>query len=396
MLVDSRNFLELKFPSVAKILSSSELSVDSELQVLDAANFWLKYNITERGKFTPSLLLKIRLWLLSDHALKDILFKTSFFKGNKDCIAIINYVLQNKEYFLKNISESFHKSRYCGQDKFDIILCGGYGKTCEKSVLGIDLKNLDNFKVLPDLNKEREMSRTVCVKDQVYVLGGADANLEYLNFAEKYSTAAIAWETVPSMRVADARSFDACSFMDNIYVMGHGYNRCMEFNKNNQKWKNVAEMKEKRIYLSVAVFEGRIVASGGWNIDNGTLNTVEAYDHVADSWSYMPNMIQRRDSHKSVAIRNKLFIVGSFDVNGEVFDSTSKKFVFIKKTPAASFLRDYRDPTEIVSIGSQIVVFADLRDTILFYDVDNDEWAEKFCERRKYISNFSCTKVPQV
>ena len=41
---------------------------------------------------------------------------------------------------------------------------------------------------------------------------------------------------------------------------------------------------------SCAVFEGRIVVSGWYNNNEGLLNTVEAYDHIDDSWKYMPNM----------------------------------------------------------------------------------------------------------
>ena len=118
---------------------------------------------------------------------------------------------------------------------------------------------------------------------------------------------------------------------------------------------------------------------------------------MADSWSYMPSMIERRGDHKSVAIRNKLFIVGKLDINCEVYDSTSKNFVYIKKLPPVSFCReDKNNPTEIVSIGNQILVFADLRDTILCYDIDTEVWSEKSCDATKDVSSFACTKVPQI
>lgn len=40
-------------------------------------------------------------------------------------------------------------------------------------------------------------------------------------------------------------------------------------------------MNHARLNPSCAVFEGRIVVFGGYN--GGSLNTVEAYDHIADS-----------------------------------------------------------------------------------------------------------------
>ena len=41
------------------------------------------------------------------------------------------------------------------------------------------------------------------------------------------------------------------------------------------------------------------------------LNTVEAYDEIADEWSYMPSMIESVYSHSLNAIKNKLFAIKS-------------------------------------------------------------------------------------
>lgn len=45
---ESQSFLELDFASVARLLSSSELLVDSELQVLYVADHWLVHKKAER------------------------------------------------------------------------------------------------------------------------------------------------------------------------------------------------------------------------------------------------------------------------------------------------------------------------------------------------------------
>ena len=72
----------------------------------------------------------------------------------------------------------------------------------------------------------------------------------------------------------------------------------------------------------VLYFKKKIEVSGRLNNTTIlTLNTVEAYDHVANKMTYMPNMIEKKFCHKSVAIKNKLFIVD---------DSVSNKFVLLK------------------------------------------------------------------
>ena len=77
MIVDSDNFFELDFISVKKVLSSSSLNIDSELQVFNAADSWLSYDLIERSKYAKDLLSQVRLPLLSIPALKQVLDRVS-------------------------------------------------------------------------------------------------------------------------------------------------------------------------------------------------------------------------------------------------------------------------------------------------------------------------------
>ena len=96
-------------------------------------------------------------------------------------------------------------------------------------------------------------------------------------------------------------------------------------------------MSDERTNPASSVFEGRVVVSGGSNSDEIILNTVEAFDHVGDTWEKMPNMINGRFGHKSIAVKNKLFVVGGIDTNDcEVFDSTTNKFTVLKQPILAS------------------------------------------------------------
>ena len=51
MIVDTKSFLELDINTVSKILASSSLQIDSEVEVYNAANKWLNCNSEERSKF---------------------------------------------------------------------------------------------------------------------------------------------------------------------------------------------------------------------------------------------------------------------------------------------------------------------------------------------------------
>ena len=103
MASDSNNFLDLDLISLIKILSSSGLSIDSELQIVEAGDSWLCHNITDRGKYAKYLLSKVRLSLLSVPVLNQILTKVSSFSIDDECISIIKEALLDNK---KNINLS--------------------------------------------------------------------------------------------------------------------------------------------------------------------------------------------------------------------------------------------------------------------------------------------------
>ena len=152
-------------------------------------------------------------------------------------------------------------------------------------------------------------------------------------------------------------------------------------------------MNELRTQAACSVFEGRVVVSGGFRNLNpyDISNTVEAYDHVANTWFKLPDMIERRHYHKSVAVKNKLFLVGGV-VNKntcEVFNSTTNKFCLLKK-PERLF--ESSSLTEVISIGTKLNIFCN-KGHVIVYDIDNDEWSEKTCETTKNLLLFFCVKL---
>ena len=106
-------------------------------------------------------------------------------------------------------------------------------------------------------------------------------------------------------------------------------------------------------------------------------------------------MIETRGRHKSVAIKNKLFIVGGRTRTCQVFDSTCNKFVLLKKV-STWYTHYFFAPVEVVCIGNKLVVFCVQDNAVLFYDVKNDVWSIDKLGIKTNMSSFSCTKVPQI
>ena len=62
---------------------------------------------------------------------------------------------------------------------------------------------------------------------------------------------------------------------------------CFEFNPVDYKIQQVKSTNERRYDTVCTVFEGKVVVSSGYS------QTVEMYDHIADIWSYIINMIKQ-------------------------------------------------------------------------------------------------------
>ena len=153
-------------------------------------------------------------------------------------------------------------------------------------------------------------------------------------------------------------------------------------------------MKEIRTQAPCAVFEERIVVSGGFDGDNN-LNTVEAYDHIADEWTYMPSMIESTFDHSLIAIKNKLFAVGRRSRIIEMYDSKSNTFVAITKYPTFHYW-PYSFLAHAIGMGEKFFIFFKESSNTSYYDADKDVWFENIpCFEAKSYFNFFL-KIPKL
>ena len=156
MIVETPSFVHLDFNLLFKVFKSSGLSIDSEVQVFNAASDWLKHNSIERSKYAKQLLLTVRLPLLSDDAIKYLLDNNSIMVKRDECVNILKGALISKQNFLSTESSSYYTGRYCEQNMFNILLCGrsnDYFRNTSKSITQIDGKSFNCVKSLLKMNK---------------------------------------------------------------------------------------------------------------------------------------------------------------------------------------------------------------------------------------------------
>ena len=101
------------------------------------------------------------------------------------------------------------------------------------------------------------------------------------------------------------------------------------------------------------------------------------------------------NNDRLVPVRNKLFVLQAYDRHLSVFDTTTGKFANLSPTPkidVGAFPTE--DRTNCALVGGKIVVF--LRgEKALCYDVEGNEWFEKYCPVARNLQKFSCLRVPK-
>ena len=119
-------------------------------------------------------------------------------------------------------------------------------------------------------------------------------------------------------------------------------------------------------------------------------NTVESYDVVAEVWTPMPNMMERRQGHSLVVVKNKLFVIGgSPTLTWECFDNKTKIFVAFKSPRAIGYNKS-------LSIGIRIIIFQSdhrVSSSVVVYDVHEDKLSEESCETFETLSQYACVKL---
>ena len=404
---ETPSFLELDFDFVRKILSSSELHVTSEIEVFTAADAWMSHRYQERREHAQDLLATVRLSLLSQPALNFVFQKSTSFKKQRCCLSVKEYHLENNAFYGK-VSSKLDTNRYCNQYSYKILTFGDvlrYGQTLlAGKIKFVDETKTNNFSFQAfNLDRSRNY-KTAVLKGKIYLF----SNDPWLDKSISVFTCFFKAEILNKTEVATIEKkrsmYSVCGVIDKVYVIGgiennQGSNSCIEFDTKSNEHKQVSAMTSTRAAASSCVFKGRIVVTGGCNADlindmlEVDLRTVEFYDHVADAWSQLPDMVHPRSCHGSVAVRNKIFVVGGMGRDtSEVFDAVSEKFVLLAKTsPVFKCLIACQKKPFL--FGNKVVVPGSNK--ILFIDTETGKWSEvksrKVCD---VFSMYLCVKFP--
>ena len=307
----------------------------------------------------------------------------------------------NSNHF--RVPKVLYENRYCNQEGFSVLVCGGKDKKYIRQVFGLKVPNFE-VSEFPSMMFENYNLILVTIKSSIIAIGDTcilNNNIDKSVSIEIYSKKSKIW-THQYVGFDERDCYCVCSFMSELYVIGGclreddvPLDSCHCYNINCNTWYQIANLNEERYSASCTVFEGKIVVTGGFNYDHSIVKSAETYDYYENKWCSFPDMIENRVYHTTVSMGNKLFVIGGFlSRRCEVFDSHSRQFTEMKSHLKVPNMRSKN--FKAVGIGYYIVVFhslsSDDETTITMYSVCENKWSTIKCDFTKNLFDYSIVK----
>ena len=242
------------------------------------------------------------------------------------------------------------KLSYCNATTlFGLTYCLGgenFSKDNQK-LLQVKINSSSNIvkcKQKASMTCKRSTRASAVFCDTIVVTGGR-ANGKWLLSTECFLPQVDEWKELANVNNRkENNALVACN--ENLYdVGGRDGSRslssveCLKGLK--EDWNEVANMRAERAYHAVVAHDGYIYAIGGQSKNFGctyTLVSVEKYDPVVDSWTFVSNMKNARRGHAACVFRGEIFVVGgrndsnSYVDDIECYDPSSDVWTIAGKT----------------------------------------------------------------
>jgi N-acetylneuraminic acid mutarotase len=98
-------------------------------------------------------------------------------------------------------------------------------------------------------------------------------------------------------------------YSDSMIIASNGGNQVVTVTVDKGIWKSKKNMITGRVWLGMALVDGKIYAIGGCT-ETIPLSNVEVYDPITDSWTAKANMATPRSSFGCAVLDGKIYVIG--------------------------------------------------------------------------------------
>lgn len=214
------------------------------------------------------------------------------------------------------------------------VFGGGGSEFSSQSSVAVYNPGEDAWEEKKEMPSLRSGAAAIAVGDRIYVIGGGFRQetgiFQFKKTVEIYHPGTDTWEKGPDMLMP--HDYPAIAFLNGfIYIMGGhhpdatkggpktdpGFNFCERLKLAEGIWEEIDQLPTPRFALSGAVFEEKIIATGGVALtDKGfnNFNIIETFDPASGKWKKETDfsLPWPAAGHGSCMLDKKLFIFGGY------------------------------------------------------------------------------------
>ncbi|XP_071455717.1 kelch-like protein 18 [Hetaerina americana] len=223
-------FLSLELNALLELIKRDDLRVSSEEQVFEAVMSWVQRDPETRSSALPSLLVHVRLPLLSPRYLADNVAKQELIHRSHECRDLVD---EARDYHLiperRSLVNEARTLPRCGSPFVDhIFAVGGLTKSGDSlsTVESYD-PTLGRWSMSVAMRMLRSRVGVGVMRGQLYAFGGYNGSVR-LSTVEAFNPIEARWKRVPPMHCKRS-AVGAASLDDRLYVCG-GYDGIASLN----------------------------------------------------------------------------------------------------------------------------------------------------------------------
>ena len=356
-VADMNEFLSLEAKEVERWISSDEIVVETEADVFQIAQKWVKHNKGERKAAFEELLRHVRLVFVSRDYLLNVV-TNELVRDNAGCFTLVSDAIRQTTF---SSDDDLPQSPRKGLDTRAIVACEGEYAFCY-------LPQKDEWKRLPTCNRStkkrrvnipsthmirfrdqlfmfRSLDRTErydpvfngwssfpfgIIKDEVTVIGGELFSIYepfFLDFESttktvigKFQVETCSWQELHSSSQCYRK--DSCVIgSDNfLYLLGgtsphtsQHVAKADRFDITEKKWEEITDMQQARGGAFGVASQEKIFVAGGADEESTMLKTSKVYNISTNEWQLIANLNVYRTHGSMVCLGGTLYVLGGFD-----------------------------------------------------------------------------------
>ncbi|XP_078526613.1 ectoderm-neural cortex protein 1-like [Lissotriton helveticus] len=385
----TEDFLRLPKAKLMELVRSEELEVEDEAIVYEAVIGWVKFDLPRRHDDLPDLLRCVRLALLPEAYLRNIVAGDELVYGHKLGKEIVEDAVRCKMKILQNDGLV---TGFCAQPRKisqALLLLGGQTFMCDKIYM-IDQKTSE---IMPrtDIPSPRKECSACAIGCKVYVTGGKGSENGASKDVWVYDTLHDEWSKAAPMMVA--RFGHGCTELDHcLYVVGGhtavtgsfpaspsvSLKQVEQYDPHADKWTLMAPLKEGVSNAAVVGAKMKLFVFGGTSTNRDKLPKVQCFDPCLNRWTVPTTCPQPWRYTAAAGLGSHVVVIG-----GDTEFSASSAYRFNSETYQWSKFGDVtskRISCRAVASGNKLYVVggycgAQRCKTLDCYDPSSDTWS---------------------